>query len=307
MIDHVGVAVEDIDAALALYRDALGMPLVHRETVAEQGVDAALLDVGDGHVELLAAARAGDAGGQVPGPQGPRPPSCRLSSGRRRGRARRARGSRAALDRRAAAHRHPRLTRGVPPPCVDGRRADRDRATSGGITDMADERPQKISIGFIGGQVLSARVAPRAAGQAAKRARLDGLARPDRRGRHGGARPRQDRLRARRRRRAPGRVRDLNRGLDPRRRARPSVLVFARTAGTAPRASGPSSAYSQLGEHAACWLALGVGGAFSTATPDARRAWLRGAAVVAASYGAQPGAQVRSSAGGVPSCPSCRR
>ncbi len=52
-IDHVGVAVEDIDAALALYRDALGMPLVHRETVAEQGVDAALLDVGDGHIELL--------------------------------------------------------------------------------------------------------------------------------------------------------------------------------------------------------------------------------------------------------------
>jgi methylmalonyl-CoA/ethylmalonyl-CoA epimerase len=52
-IDHIGVAVEDIDAALALYRDALGMPLVHRETVAEQGVDAALLDVGDGHIELL--------------------------------------------------------------------------------------------------------------------------------------------------------------------------------------------------------------------------------------------------------------
>jgi methylmalonyl-CoA/ethylmalonyl-CoA epimerase len=52
-IDHVGVAVEDIDAALALYRDTLGMPLVHRETVTDQGVDAALLDVGDGHVELL--------------------------------------------------------------------------------------------------------------------------------------------------------------------------------------------------------------------------------------------------------------
>jgi methylmalonyl-CoA epimerase len=52
-IDHVGVAVENIDAALALYRDTLGMPLVHRETVAEQGVDAALVDVGDGHVELL--------------------------------------------------------------------------------------------------------------------------------------------------------------------------------------------------------------------------------------------------------------
>jgi len=52
-IDHVGVAVEDIDAAVALYRDALGMPLVHRETVVDQGVDAALLDVGHGHVELL--------------------------------------------------------------------------------------------------------------------------------------------------------------------------------------------------------------------------------------------------------------
>jgi methylmalonyl-CoA/ethylmalonyl-CoA epimerase len=54
VIDHVGVAVDDIDSAIALYRDALGMPLVHRETVSEQGVDAALLDVGDGHIELLA-------------------------------------------------------------------------------------------------------------------------------------------------------------------------------------------------------------------------------------------------------------
>ncbi|MGI8903921.1 MAG: methylmalonyl-CoA epimerase [Solirubrobacteraceae bacterium] len=53
-IDHVGVAVEDVDAALSLYRDSLGMGLVHRETVADQGVDAALLDIGDGHVELLA-------------------------------------------------------------------------------------------------------------------------------------------------------------------------------------------------------------------------------------------------------------
>jgi methylmalonyl-CoA/ethylmalonyl-CoA epimerase len=52
-IDHVGVAVPSIDAALALYRDALSMPLVHRETLTEQGVDAALLDVGDGHIELL--------------------------------------------------------------------------------------------------------------------------------------------------------------------------------------------------------------------------------------------------------------
>lgn len=53
-IDHIGIAVDDLDAALSVYRDSLGLHLVHRETVAEQGVDAALLDVGDGHVELLA-------------------------------------------------------------------------------------------------------------------------------------------------------------------------------------------------------------------------------------------------------------
>jgi methylmalonyl-CoA/ethylmalonyl-CoA epimerase len=53
-VDHVGVAVDDLEAALALYRDTLGMPLVHRETVAEQGVEAALLDVGESHIELLA-------------------------------------------------------------------------------------------------------------------------------------------------------------------------------------------------------------------------------------------------------------
>ena len=53
-IDHIGVAVEDIDAALALYHGSLELPLVHRETVTEQGVEAALLDVGESHVELLA-------------------------------------------------------------------------------------------------------------------------------------------------------------------------------------------------------------------------------------------------------------
>ena len=52
-IDHVGVATDDLDAALALYEQTFSMPLVHRETVESQGVEAALLDVGDGHVELL--------------------------------------------------------------------------------------------------------------------------------------------------------------------------------------------------------------------------------------------------------------
>jgi methylmalonyl-CoA epimerase len=53
-IDHVGVAVEDLEAAVALYSGTFGMPVQHRETVAEQGVEAVLLGVGDGHVELLA-------------------------------------------------------------------------------------------------------------------------------------------------------------------------------------------------------------------------------------------------------------
>jgi methylmalonyl-CoA/ethylmalonyl-CoA epimerase len=52
-IDHIGVAVEDIDAALELYEGAFAMPLAHRETVEDQGVEAVLLDVGEGHVELL--------------------------------------------------------------------------------------------------------------------------------------------------------------------------------------------------------------------------------------------------------------
>jgi methylmalonyl-CoA/ethylmalonyl-CoA epimerase len=53
-IDHVGVAVEDLDAAIALYEQTYGMELAHRETVEQQGVEAVLLDVGENHVELLA-------------------------------------------------------------------------------------------------------------------------------------------------------------------------------------------------------------------------------------------------------------
>ena len=53
-IDHIGVAVQDLDTALELYRDRLGLSVAHRETVSEQGVEAVLLDVGENHVELLA-------------------------------------------------------------------------------------------------------------------------------------------------------------------------------------------------------------------------------------------------------------
>jgi methylmalonyl-CoA epimerase len=53
LIDHVGVAVDDLEGAIVLYSERFGMPLAHRETVEEQGVEAVLLDVGDCHVELL--------------------------------------------------------------------------------------------------------------------------------------------------------------------------------------------------------------------------------------------------------------
>jgi methylmalonyl-CoA/ethylmalonyl-CoA epimerase len=57
-IDHVAMAVEDLDEAIALYRDRLGMPLEHRETVEQLGVEAVLLGIGDGHVELLSPVSA---------------------------------------------------------------------------------------------------------------------------------------------------------------------------------------------------------------------------------------------------------
>ena len=52
-IDHIGVAVEDIDAAMELYARDFQMREQHRETVEEQGVEAVLLEVGVSHVELI--------------------------------------------------------------------------------------------------------------------------------------------------------------------------------------------------------------------------------------------------------------
>ena len=53
-IDHIGVAVREIEPALELYRDSFELELAHREVVEEQGVEAVLMDVGENHVELLA-------------------------------------------------------------------------------------------------------------------------------------------------------------------------------------------------------------------------------------------------------------
>ncbi|MHA3701400.1 methylmalonyl-CoA epimerase [Jatrophihabitans sp. YIM 134969] len=55
-IDHVGIAVPDLDEAIAFYRDTLGIVSVHEETNEEQGVREAMLAVGDGtsRIQLLA-------------------------------------------------------------------------------------------------------------------------------------------------------------------------------------------------------------------------------------------------------------
>jgi methylmalonyl-CoA epimerase len=53
-IDHIGVAVEQLEPTLELYSERLGLRVAHREVVAAQGVEAVLLDVGENHVELLA-------------------------------------------------------------------------------------------------------------------------------------------------------------------------------------------------------------------------------------------------------------
>ena len=55
-IDHVGIAVPDLDAAIAFYADTFGVQSVHEEVNEEQGVREAMLAVGDGatQVQLLA-------------------------------------------------------------------------------------------------------------------------------------------------------------------------------------------------------------------------------------------------------------
>jgi methylmalonyl-CoA epimerase len=70
-IDHVGVAVDDLDAAIALHEGAYGMALAHREVVEEQGVEAVLLDVGASHVELLRPLQPDTAVGRFLATRGP--------------------------------------------------------------------------------------------------------------------------------------------------------------------------------------------------------------------------------------------
>jgi methylmalonyl-CoA/ethylmalonyl-CoA epimerase len=70
-IDHIGVAVPELEPALELYRDQFDLLETHREVVPEQGVEAVLLDVGENHVELLAPLGADTPVGKFLARQGP--------------------------------------------------------------------------------------------------------------------------------------------------------------------------------------------------------------------------------------------
>jgi methylmalonyl-CoA/ethylmalonyl-CoA epimerase len=52
-VDHIGIATRQIDEALALWRDALGLEIESTEEVTEQGVRVAMLPIGESHIELL--------------------------------------------------------------------------------------------------------------------------------------------------------------------------------------------------------------------------------------------------------------
>ena len=54
-IDHVGIAVEDLDAAVEHYRSAFGIEPTHRERVDDQGVEEVLFAVGTSYIQLLGA------------------------------------------------------------------------------------------------------------------------------------------------------------------------------------------------------------------------------------------------------------
>jgi methylmalonyl-CoA/ethylmalonyl-CoA epimerase len=56
-IDHVAIAVSDLEAAIAYYRDTFGAEVAHRELVESDGVEEALLRVADSYVQLLTPTR----------------------------------------------------------------------------------------------------------------------------------------------------------------------------------------------------------------------------------------------------------
>ena len=70
-IHHLGVAVDDLDAALSTYERFFGARVEHRATVPEQGVEAASVRIGEGRVELLEPLRSDTPVGRFLAKRGP--------------------------------------------------------------------------------------------------------------------------------------------------------------------------------------------------------------------------------------------
>ena len=70
-IDHVGIAVPDLDEAIAFYKRAFGLEVVHEEVNEEQGVREAMLAIGDSYLQLLAPLTPDSTIGKVLDRSGP--------------------------------------------------------------------------------------------------------------------------------------------------------------------------------------------------------------------------------------------
>lgn len=63
-IDHIAIAVHDLEAAIGWYRDVFGATVAHRETVEREGVEEALLKVAESYIQLTRATRPDSAVGK---------------------------------------------------------------------------------------------------------------------------------------------------------------------------------------------------------------------------------------------------
>jgi methylmalonyl-CoA epimerase len=70
-VDHLGIAVDELDGAVERYRDSFDMALLHREVLAHEGVEAALMGAGEDRIELLAPLAADTPVGRFLARRGP--------------------------------------------------------------------------------------------------------------------------------------------------------------------------------------------------------------------------------------------
>ena len=127
-IDHVAIAVNDLDAAIDYHVWAFGATVAHREVVERDGVEEALLRVGQSYIQLSAAVREQIARRPLHREARRGHPPHRLPRRRLCGRPRGDEGGRGDSHRRRPASRQPWHDGGVHPPQGELRHADRTRA-----------------------------------------------------------------------------------------------------------------------------------------------------------------------------------